>query len=163
MLKNRILMIAALSLVAVLVAAGCGSDSDDSSASGGTDASLTKAQFIKEADAICNKGNKRKLALFRSYGKKNELGEQKPLQGQSMEDLISNVLLPEVQKQAEALGEMTTPPGEEAKVDAVVEAVEDSIKKAEPDPESVLTRGTSPFLASNKVAQEYGFEVCGQN
>ena len=72
--------IAALLLGAPLVAllaVGCGS-SDDST-TGGTDASttLTKAEFVKQANAICAQGSKDVNAEFEEFSKENNLSETK--------------------------------------------------------------------------------------
>lgn len=161
--KQILTTIAACAAIA-LIAAGCGSDSDGASAETGSgEVPKTRAEFIKQADPVCTKSNKKKENAFLAYGKENGLGGNRPLTKELTEDLVLTALLPEVQAQADALDEMPTPEGDEAEVDKIVAAINVAIAKTETDPLSAMTRSTSPFLKANKLSQEYGFKVCGQN
>lgn len=135
------------SLALALVAAGCGG-----SGASGSAATLTKAEFIRKADAQCDKGNQEQSAAVRAY--------ESPTANE--EELVTKVMLPHIQANAERLGEMEAPSGDKGKVNAVVKGVERAVGKAREDPASLLKGTSDPFAKASKLAAEYGFKVCGQ-
>src|SRR3954447_26083138 len=102
-------MLAAVLAVAIF-AAGCGSSSDDSSGDTGssdtteTSAALSKAEFIKQGDAICTKGNKTIETEANEFAEENDVNTQKPTRAQK-EEVIVAVVAPSVRKQAEEIAE----------------------------------------------------------
>jgi hypothetical protein len=148
------------------IAAGCGGGNDQgtgSAASTGatssptsSKATLTKAEFIKQADAICEKTDKVQEAGLKAYlQKKPEAQSTKA--GQSK--MVLAVGLPPIQTEAEELAELGAPSGDEAKVAAIVDGIEKAVEKGEAEPGSLLT-GSSPFTEVDKLAGEYGFKAC---
>src|SRR5262245_24661498 len=105
-MSRQISTISALALVALaLFVVGCGgSDDDDGSSSSGGDTSLakseesppTKAEFIKEAEAICDKSNDTRFNEAVKYRKEfeKELEAMEPIPRE--EKIISAVVLPSV-------------------------------------------------------------------
>jgi hypothetical protein len=155
--KRLIAMLAGVVAIAV-VAAGCGS-SDNSSES---TASLTKAEFIKQGDAICKKGNKEIEEGFESFAKENNLPQGKePTKAQGRE-LVETVLVPDIKAQAEGIRALGTPSGDEAEISAMLDSLDEGIEEAEKDPEALFTAKSDPFASANKQAKEYGLKVCGQ-
>jgi hypothetical protein len=159
-------LIAAFAGVVAIAAilAGCGSSNDSSSGStqstAGT-AAPTKAEFIKQADAICEKANKGTEAEFAAYVKKLNLPPNKKPTTAQQEELITAVALPAIAAQAKELGELSPPSGEEGKVNAIVEGIAKAVEKTEANPSTVFGR-RGPFAEVNKLAKDYGFTVCGQ-
>jgi hypothetical protein len=136
-----------------VIAAGCGSSSDSTS-------SLTKAEFIKQADAICTAGNKSDEAEFEAYAKENGLENKEPSDAQK-EELVTDVVLPSISKQGEEISALGAPSGEEDQVNAIVDGIEGAVEEAEGDP-SVVLSGPGPFKEVDKLAKDYGLTVCGQ-
>jgi hypothetical protein len=150
----------ALSFVACLalavVAAGCGSGGD-STTSDGSSAALTKAEFIKQGDAICKETDKIQNKDIRLYLVKNPGSSGKK---EDVEKVIK-VGLGQIKVEAEEVDALGAPEGDEEKVEAIVRGIEDGLKKAEEDPVSTNKSGAAnPFAAVDKLTTDYGFKVC---
>jgi hypothetical protein len=154
-------MLAGVVAIAV-IAAGCGSSSSSStSSSEASGSSLSKAEFIKEADTACEEGSESINTEAEEFAKKNNINIKKPTTPQQ-EEVISEVIGPAIREQAKAIHALGAPSGEEAKVKAIVEAIEAAAKKTEKNP-SFLIEGKSggPLVEAKQLAQEYGLKVCG--
>lgn len=157
-------------LVLLLAIAGCGgSDGDSSATAGGSESTasessgedgaaevveggnLTRAEFIKAADAVCDKGNEEQSAAVRAYGQSDP------------EKLVQTIIFPGIRANFEHLGEMEPPKGDEAEVAAIVQAGEEDLQQAEKmNVASLENAAKSPFVESHKLAEKYGFKICGQ-
>lgn len=145
------LKICLLALSLAAVAAGCGGGE------GTAASSLTKAEFIKAADAICEEADKTQDAELKAYLKDNPKAEASKA-GQIK--LVASAGLPSVQSEIEELTELGTPEGEEAEVEALFESMEKALAESESDPSKVLTKAGNPFVALEKQAADYGFKAC---
>ncbi len=143
-------LLAALALAAV--AAGCGGGSDSSSSG------LSKAAFVKQADAICKSkeaaSNKEIEAFVKEEGIKGE-----PSEAQQVE-LVEKFVLPSVGEQSEAISELGLPEGEEEKAEELVSTLEENLEEAEDEPEGIV-KGKNPFGPATKMASEFGMKDCG--
>jgi maltose-binding protein MalE len=156
--KRLIVLLAGIVAVAAVVA-GCGS-SDDGSTDSTT--ALTKAQFIKQGDAICEKGSKQIEDEAEAFAEENDVDTEKPTDDQQ-EEVIETVVGPSLQSQADELSELGAPSGEEAKVTAMLDALEEGAQELETDPGVLLGKdGSDPLGEANKLANEFGFKSCGQ-
>jgi uncharacterized lipoprotein len=151
-------------LAIAVVAAGCGSSSSDSSSSGGDESSasaLTKPEFIKAADTVCEEGNEAIEGEANEFAKENEIDIEKPTEAQQ-EEVVSEVVAPAIRAQAEGISALGAPSGEEEEVEAIVEAVEAGAEEAEENPGALVSgEGGGPFEEANELANEYGLKVCG--
>jgi hypothetical protein len=150
------MLFGAIAIAAIV--AGCGS-SDDSSDS--TTVVLTKAEFVKQGDAICEKGSTRLEEEADEFAEDNDIDTNDPTKEQQ-EEVIVAVVGPALQEQADELGELGAPEGEEGRVSAIVEALEAGAQELEDDPGSLLKSGAEPLAEANKLANEFGFKSCGQ-
>lgn len=132
--------------VALAATAGCGGGSD----------SPTKAEFVKQADAICAKTDKMQKAGLAAYQQQNP-GSASGEAGQSR--AIVEVGLPPIRREAEELAALEAPSGDEEKIDAIVMEIERAIEKSEANPGLLLGTG-NPFGQATKLATEYGFKAC---
>jgi len=148
----HIVLIASLTVAAA--AAGCG---DSGSASSATP--LTKAQFIKQGDAICAKADKEQINAYLDFAK----DDPKRLETKSGEQEVVTVAgLPPVQTMIDELGELGVPKGDQAQVEALLKGMEKALEEAEAEPGKVLELSAgSPFGKPDRMAREYGFEDCG--
>lgn len=153
MSKRFIALLAALVAISVIVA-GCGSDSSSSS-------SLSKAEFIKQADKICEKGNEENNTEFEEFAKEHNLSEKKEPSKAVQEEAISEIVAPGVKKQIEEIDALGAPEGDEKKVEAMVGAVEEGVEEIEANP-AVLIEGKNPLAKGSKLAKEYGLKTCGE-
>jgi len=152
---------ASLSALAVLVAlaalvAGCGGGDDTTDE---TTVTLTKTEFIKQGDAICKEANEENEAEAEEYAEENGFTLEKASKDQ-IEEAVAAVLVPSLEKQAEELQALGAPEGDEEKVEAIVTALEDATAEIEDDPSSIFN-GKS-LSKPNKLAEDYGFKVCGE-
>ncbi len=158
MSKRLIALLAGVMAIAI-VAAGCGSSSDDT-----TDVVvLTKTEFIKQGDAICKKGSESLSQEAEDFADENNIDTEKPTKAQQ-EEVIETVVGPALQTQADELSELGAPDGEEDKTTAIVDALEAGAEELEDNPGSLLeeSNGKGPLDKANELATEFGFKECGQ-
>jgi hypothetical protein len=127
---------------------GCGGGSS-------TTASLTKKQYLKQAQEICEKGEREQLELAAQYLKKHPGSEE--------EDMISSAGIPPLQKQIEKLKALPAPEGDEAKIEAFIKASEEALKEGEANPQDLLNSRSNPFDKPNELGKEYGFTNCASS
>jgi hypothetical protein len=151
-----------IGLLAALVAigavlAGCGSSSDTT----GTTASLSKAEFLKQGNAICAAGNKELSEGFESFAKENNLKHNKPSEAQ-FEELAETVLIPSVSAQISEVRELGTPEGDEGEIDEFLTNAEEALEELEEEPSLAGAEGPEePFFNVNKEASAIGLTACG--
>ncbi len=156
---NRFLALIVAVVAVGLVAAGCGSSGDSTTDS---TASLTKAEFIKQGNAICAAGNKEIDAGFEEFAKEKNLSQNKEPSEAQLEEAAETILLPSVAKQVEELRALGAPEGDEGEVDQLLTGVEEAMEEGEEDPVSLTQEGAGPFTEVNKEAQAYGLTACGE-
>lgn len=155
MSKRLIVLLAGVVAIAA-VAAGCGSSSDSTE----TTAALSKAEFIKQGDAICEKGSKQIETEAEEFAEDNNIDTSKPTNKQQ-EEVIVTVVAPSLQTQADELSELGAPEGEEGKTAAIIDALEAGAEEVEDDPGTLLESGTNPLGKASELATKYGFKACG--
>jgi hypothetical protein len=140
--------------VALAFLSGCGGGDDEEA--------LTRAQFIKQGDAVCTEANERSAKLYNAFLKENATssGPKKSFEEEGIE-VGEKVIVPNAELQAAGLAELPPPEGEEEKVDAIVGAIEAGLTKVKANPSSFYGK-SYPFEEANRLMSEYGFEVCGK-
>ncbi len=139
------------------IAVGCGGGGDST-----TTVVLAKPQFIKQADAICERADAEQEASLQAYAKEhpesvgNKALESKPVQ----EDLVLVVGLPPLQVEAEEIGALGAPQDDADQVKAIVAGMEKAVAEAEEDPLSMTAESGGPFAPVNKLAKAYGLQAC---
>jgi hypothetical protein len=142
----RVLQALALAglLVTALGAVGCGGNSDDES--------IAKAEYIKQADAICKETEFRQEALIAKL-------TQKPPKGKAVQlKLVSQAGLPPLQQQLGELEELPASKTDADKAEAFLDEFAAVLVKVEKDPELMLT--SAPFVEAEALAGEFGFKIC---
>lgn len=160
-MKKASLVVLALVALAAIVA-GC-SDGDDSG-SGTTAATeatetLTKAEFIKQGDAICEEANQQNETEAEEFAEDNGFTLEKATDEQ-LEDAITEVLVPSLNQQAEDIAALGAPQGDEERVEKITASLEEGAGEIEDEP-SLAFEG-EPLKESSRLADDYGFKVCGQ-
>ena len=152
----------ALALVAILtvglVAAGCGSSSSSTS----TAAALTKAEFLKKGNAICNKGNQQiNKVAHQTFSKKKYPNGPPPKSVQTK--FVTDTVIPSVQSQIDGIKALGAPAGGEAQVKAIVDAAQSALDKAKADPTVLLQNNSKndPFAKADQLTKAYGLTACG--
>ena len=151
MSKRLIALLAGVMAIAI-VAAGCGgSDSD----------SLSKAEYIKQGDALCKKGSGEIEKEVETYARENNISLKSEPSEEQLEAISEDVVIPAVQSQLDGLKDLGTPSEDEAKSNEVLDALEAGIEKGEEDP-GAFVEGKGTLGKANELAEEFGFKVCGQ-
>jgi hypothetical protein len=140
-------------MVVALVVAGCGGGS---SSSGPT---ISKAVFIKKADAICKESIERIEKSFVAYLRKSGGGIHPGKAAE--EELVGKALVPSVKREVRELRALGAPSGDEDRVDAIIGALEEGVETAESDPKAVTASSEVVFGIASRLAKEYGLEACG--
>jgi hypothetical protein len=152
--RGPIALIAAV-VVAALIVVGCGGDDSSTST-----ASISKEKFLVKADAVCKRGTERLeagLVGFLTDGKKIH----KPSQ-EDNEKFIVKVLIPSLRREVKEMRALGVPDGDEEKVGAMIDALEEGLETAEDDPKAVAAGSTDiVFGITSRLAGEYGLETCG--
>jgi hypothetical protein len=155
--RFTVLLVTAMAFAAFAV--GCGSSSDDSTEA----VVLTKAEFIEQGDEICVEGSKQIEKEADEFAEDNDVDTSNP-KTEDQEEVITTVVGPALQAQAEEISALGAPEGEEETVTAIVEALEDGAAELEDDPGALLgDNGSNPLEEAEKLAGDFGFKECGQN
>ena len=147
---KKLLIFLVLASVGAAAVAGCGGSGSDP---------LTKAQFMKQAEAICEKAD---TAQANELSVALKEDPKAPQTTKGKEELVLQVGLPPIQTEAEELGDLAPPSADEAEVEAIIEGFEEGVEKAEGDPLSVTKPAGNPFTEVEKLAAKYGFKNCAE-
>lgn len=154
---NKALLAAVAALVALAaLVAGCGGGDDTTTDETVT---LTKAEFIKQGDAICKEANEENEAEAEEFAEENGFTLEKASKDQ-LEEAVAEVLVPSLNQQMEELDALGAPEGDEDQVEEIIVSVEDAADEIEDDPGLVFEEAT--LDKPNKLAKAYGFKVCGE-
>jgi hypothetical protein len=154
---SKLLTAAVAAAVLAALVAGCGGGDETTDET----ATLTKAEFLKQGNAICAEGNKEIEEGFEEFEEENGLQNKQPTKAQ-LKEAIETIVLPAVSGQVEGIEQLGAPSGEEAKVEAITEAAGEAVEKGEEDPASLTSEKADPFARANKLANEYGLVKCGE-
>ena len=163
-MKNRSALATGLTALA-LVAAGCGGDDDETTtksetgASGatgatgqsGSSAGVLPADFIAEADAICEE-----------EGAEVEEAASELIEPTAKEqaEFVESTVIPSIQSQIDALGRLEEPAEGADELEAFLDDAQAALDELAADPESFIA-GDDPFEDVNDQAAKLGFEECG--
>jgi len=147
---------ALIGALASALIAGCG---------GSDDSSLSKAEFVKQGNAICDVGEVTKdndlEAAMRAELRKNP--EWQPTRAYE-EKLATDVALPPVSKMTEELRALGLPSEDADGASAIVEGYEKAIEEVKENPRSVTVSSEveDPFNKPGELAEKYGLGVCAR-
>src|SRR3954451_2032411 len=124
------------SIAALLV--GCGGGSGESS----TSTPPTKAQFLKNADQICEERLKEKDRVLKGTLKQFSPAEIANPSKEKLEELGQSVL-PPFKKLISEIDELPAPPKDKGAVNSIIDSLDEGMEKAEADPSKLAT--VDPF------------------
>jgi hypothetical protein len=137
-----------LGIAALLV--GCGGSAE-------TTSSMTKAQFIQRADAICEQADKEQEELLQEFASLNSEGVTSKA---AQTEIVEVVGLPPLKAQTDAISELDSPEGDEGQVEELAAGFEDALAEAEEDPLRMTKEPNGPYASVNKLAAAYGLKAC---
>jgi acetylornithine deacetylase/succinyl-diaminopimelate desuccinylase-like protein len=114
----------------------------------------SKAEFVKQADALCKQTQEAVLGRVQAHVRKYP-GSLNIHPEIARDKLILLLARPEIQKEAHRLAALPAPKGDEEKIQAIVAALEAGIRKAEEDPLSTVA-GT--YRKASQLATAYGIK-----
>jgi hypothetical protein len=152
---SKLLTAAVAAAVLVMLVAGCGGGDETTDET----VTLTKAEFIKQGDAICKKGNDQSEEEAEEFAEENGFTLEKA-SNEQLEEAVAEVLVPSLNQQAEEIDALGAPEGDEEKVEEIVVSLEGAADEIEDDPSLVFDGEV--LEEPEKLAQDYGFKVCGE-
>jgi hypothetical protein len=132
-------------LAAGLLAAGCGGGDDE----------LTKAEFLKQGNAICKKGDKE----INTVAEKTFTSKQHPSDAE-ITKFAEGTVIPNVQGQIDGLRDLNPPSDDEDQVNAILDEAQSALDKGKDDP-TIFASNQDPFKKANQLAKDYGLTECG--
>jgi hypothetical protein len=148
---NRLIAVFAALAAIALIAAGCGSDDSTTDST----ASLTKAEFVKQGNAICDAGNQEINAGF-----EKALPKGKEPSKAELDEAMETVLIPSITKQIEEIRALGAPEGEEEAVEDFLVGAEEELEKGEEEPASLATEAS--FKKTSQEAKAIGLTSCAE-
>jgi hypothetical protein len=122
------LLVIALAISGAAIGCGGGSDRSSSVSSTITTSSLTKAEFIKKADAICAKGRQNTLPALAHYLQKHESSASSSIdEHERFAGAIKAVFLPEIENQIREISELGAPSGDEQRIETLLDTLQQKI------------------------------------
>lgn len=142
-------------LAATLVACGAGG------AGSQTSSSVTKAQFIKSADAICARTELTKEVAARKAVAKTPIFKELKVDRGAAKTLLLQTVIPPVEEMVDELRGLDRPEGDEQSVRAIIAAYAHGIDVTRRRPMGVVS-GLDPFTEADRSAARYGLGVCSR-
>jgi len=159
---GRLLLIAA-AFAALLVAAGCGGGSSGPTEATVQTGSLSKAEFIKKADAICEAARAEFLTKFESFyqAHKAEASNQQS-EAAFLGEVFQSVLSPNVERQIEQISKLGAPKDYAPQAATFLNALQAQLQEFDEDP-AKLTATPYAFKHAENVAKAAGLIGCSES
>jgi hypothetical protein len=146
----------AATLIVGLGVAGCGGSSKSTSSSTGSNAHLSKAEFLKRGNAICKRGNDRLNAEGNKlFGK----GHKRPTAAQQRQFTQSAIAI--IQGEINGVRGLPAPTGDRARINKIADAAQKDLDKVKAHPALLTSDKSDPFKDANKLSNAYGLTACG--
>lgn len=141
-------------LAMALIIGGCGA--------GGGESSLTKAEFVKQANAACHRKRASLLERISAYlSMHHSEGESSSRQTARM---IKAVVLPTIRNETNGIEALGAPPGDEKRVDGFVAAQRTAIRQvAKLDEIPSMERFEAHFNKASDQMRAYGLGSCANS
>lgn len=153
MSKLLIAAVAAVALAALVAGCGGGDETTDETVT------LTKAEFIKQGDAICKESGDQSEKEAEEFAEENGFTLEKASTEQ-LEEAVAEVLVSTLRQQADEISALGAPEGDEEQVEEIITSLEGATDEIEDEPKLVFEEKV--FDEPNELAQDYGFKVCGE-
>jgi hypothetical protein len=138
----------------LMMVGGCGGGEDSST-------TLTKAEFTKQANAVCASSQKARKAGIDDYSKKvEEQSNGKPtaaIEREVGQETIDEAIIPSLEDQLQQLEDLGVPAGDEAKVERMLNNLSLAVGELEGDGLESLNQG-GKLADFTEEARDYGLE-----
>jgi hypothetical protein len=156
--RFRLSNLSALALLAILgSASGCGNGGggETSGEGGGT---LTRAQFIEQADSACSTRDTMIQAELQPFLADDPRAIARPAVAQKM---VNQVIAPELEAELTDIRLLEQPAKDNDELEVFLTAFKEVIARGRANP-LTITAGPKPFAVPERVGRSYGFNVCGE-
>jgi hypothetical protein len=150
-------------LAITAIVTGCGDDSDAENGSGDSgdsttvaSSSLSKKEFVKQANKICYGEKEKQLAELNVYLKNNN----KAKRNDAGTEAVSEILVPSVQQSIEGVRELGAPKGEEAEIEAMLVDLEKANGEIEDKGVSSSAGIRRVYKPAGQPLYDYGLTGC---
>jgi hypothetical protein len=140
-------LLAALATSSLLVLTGCSGSGTTAEAQ-----VLTRAEFIKKADAICADSQARLEKSGAGISADTSLSE--------IRTFLETQAIPEMTATVSRIRKIVPPSGDEKQVGALLDEIEAEVVKLRKNPMAVM--GDGAFASARKLAAAYGLRTCLQ-
>jgi hypothetical protein len=160
-LNTRGLFVVAATIAALLLATGCGGSSDPEVTV--QTGSLSKAEFVKKADTICEAARGEFLAKYESFFRAHEsdFGDKKKEEA-FLSDMLETLLAPNVEGQVKKISSLGAPKAYAPEVASFLNELEKRVEEGRDDPFG-LTATPYPFKKAENVAAKVGMKGCAES
>ena len=117
---------------------------------------MSKVEFLREADRICVGAEAQIEAAADDLALRR--GEPDP---DEVERVALRVVVPALESEVAAIGALTPPAGDVARIAAILDATERGIARIEADPRGVSDGLPAPLREAQRLAERYGSRECG--
>ncbi|HEV2858409.1 MAG TPA: hypothetical protein VGW80_08410 [Solirubrobacterales bacterium] len=155
MAAGRYLAVAGILLLLAL--AGCGGS--DEGATAGTAATLSKAEFLKKANAICERGTDR---IDAAYGRAGEHVPKGAENEDFMNEAAARIVIPVRREELRKIRALGLPAGNEETIEAFLVALKEGIERGERNHPSLRASGGASyaFEKAYKIANKHELSSC---
>jgi len=142
-----------------LLLAGCGSGGSST----GTDAGLTKADFIRQAETICKRA-KNKI-IQQNFAQIRKLADDPKAREDFEYKVVETSVIPALEHEVEQLEALGAAPGNPAQVEQMLKLIEGALAEAKTEPETYVSGadyrwGSEHYGKARRLALAYGIENC---
>jgi len=153
-------------LIAILAAlfsvAGCGSS--DSSGVTVQTGSLSKAEFVKKADAICEAARTALVAKFFNFVKTHQAAASGGSHSKAalLGEAVDSAVAPNVEGEIHQISTLGAPGEYASEVASFLDVLQERLEKLQEDPNQ-LTVSATPFKQAGIAAEQAGMSGCAQS
>ena len=153
-MPRRLTVTAIVAAVALLSA--CGEKDEETTT---TTPSLTKDQFVREANRICKREFDRVERAAKQFFADAPAGKEAP--PSELEEFGKKTVYPAVEAVIARIRALGAPSGEEEEVAEYLDEFQSGLDELKQDPTQIARGGTAPaFEKSDKLASELGLDDC---
>lgn len=151
--RPAVLLTLAALIMAALLLAGCGGGDDGGSSAAATVevSSLTKAQFTKRAQAVCEKRTQAIAAVVNNALRPGTEIDMKSIEAKTFP------VIEAIWREVQALG---APEGDQTNVEAFLAALQEDLEAAKRHPSTSMEALAGQFQSSGDLARRNDLELC---
>jgi len=154
-------------MAVLLLAGGCGGDDSSAGADGGEvtvkTGSLSKAEFAKRADQLCEQAEGKFRSKYIAFVKANTKGSKNPNESKNIEkEIITTILVPNFQELVDQISSLGAPNDDKEEVTEFLTSLQRRLDELNEEPTGGLKNFT-PFTKQVKLARAYGLTGCAES